>query len=548
MKVMKIKYAKYLILIAIISSCTDNFEDFNTDKKNPATASGEALFTNAMKELVDQINKPDVNFNIWELWSQYWNETTYTDETNYDLSQRDQPEGVFRFAYRRVLKDLDEASKIISESPTVNEEEEIIKANKLQIIEILNVYTYQYLVDVFGAVPYSEALDIGNVYPAYEMGDVIYADILNRLEAALNGIDESAGSFGTEDLIYQGDVLLWKKFGYSLMLKIGINLSDVNSSLARATIESAVSGGVFSSSSDEAIFPYQTSAPNYNPIYANLVASGRNDYVATNTIIDIMVNRNDPRLNDYFNVNTIRPLAFPRDPDTNAQLDAVFEAGENKILFFPQDDGSYTQEFREGPFTIPAADTVVGIKVWKGGIYGVGSPWATHAQVADEILEPTFPGLVLTYSEVLFYLAEAAERGYDVGGTGEEFYNAGVTESILWWGGSLDEADDYLAYTGVAYQTADGDWKRKIAYQSWIASYLNGFVGYTTWRRLDYPVLNITPSNEEIVDQGDIPVRFTFPINEQTLNNANYVAASEAIGGDELLTKIFWDLFDAQMN
>ena len=94
---------------------------------------------------------------------------------------------------------------------------------------------------------------------------------------------------------------------------------------------------------------------------------------------------------------------------------------------------------------------------------------------------------------MLFYLAEAAERGYDVGGTAEEFYNAGITESILWWGGSQDEADAYLAFPDVAYKQPKVTWKQKIAYQSWIASYLNGFLGYTTWRRLDYPVLNITP-------------------------------------------------------
>ena len=545
---MKIKYAIYLILIVFVASCTDNFEDFNTDKKNPATAPGEALFTNAMKELADQINKPDVNYNIWELWSQYWNETTYTDETNYDLSQRDQPEGIFRVCYRRILKDLDEARMIISEGVTANADEETMKANKLHIIEILNVFTYQYLVDVFGAVPYSEALDIGNVYPVYEMGDVIYDDILIRLDAAISGLDPSVGSFGTEDLIYQGDVDSWIKFANSLKLKIGINLSDVNASKAQSVIESAVNAGVFTSSSDEALFPYQVSAPNYNPIYANLVASGRNDYVATNTIIDEMVARNDPRLDDYFDVSTIRPLPFPRDPDTNQQLDAVYADGENLILFYPQPGGGYNQVFTEGPFTIPAADSSAGIMIWIGGTYGVGSPWATHAQVAEPILQATFSGLILTYSEVLFSLAEAAERGFSVGGTGEEFYNAGVTESILWWGGSQDEVDAYLAYPDVNYQTAEGDWKRKIAYQSWLASYLNGFLGYTTWRRLDYPVLNITPSNEDIVDQLDIPVRFTFPINEQTLNNANYDAASEAIGGDDLLTKVFWDLYDANTN
>ena len=79
------KICIYLILIVFVSSCTENFEDFNTDKKNPADGAGEALFTNALKNLADQMNNPDVNRNILEIWAQYWNETTYTDEANYDI-------------------------------------------------------------------------------------------------------------------------------------------------------------------------------------------------------------------------------------------------------------------------------------------------------------------------------------------------------------------------------------------------------------------------------------------------------------------------------
>jgi hypothetical protein len=446
MEIMKIKYAIYLVLIVFISSCTENFEDFNTDKKNPASVPGEALFTNALRDLAVQMNTPDVNENIWELWAQYWNETTYVNETNYDIGDRDQPDFAFRWAYRRVLKDLDEAAIIISEGVVANAEEEVVKTNKLFIIEIINVFVFQRLVDIFGAIPYSEALDIGNVYPSYEMGVDIYDDILVRLDAAISGLDDSAGSFGSEDVIYNGDVESWRIFANTLKLKIGIHLSDVNSAKAQSTIEDAVSAGVFSSAADEALFPFQTSAPHFNPIHANLVASGRNDFVATNTVIDIMVNNNDPRLDDYFDINTIRPLPFPRDPETGSQLDAEFPDGVNKILFYPQSGGGYEAIFTEGPFTVPAADTSAGIRVWLGGNYGDGTPWSTHTQVAPSVQEPTFPGLIMTYSQVLFYLAEAAERGYSVGGTPEEFYNAGITESILWWGGTQDEAAAYLAF------------------------------------------------------------------------------------------------------
>ncbi len=542
---MKIKIILFLLLTIVISSCAENFEDFNTDKKNPASVAGEALFSNALKDMSDQMNTPNVNRNIFELWAQYWTETTYTDEANYDIVERAQSEQIFRYFYRDVLRDLDEATKLIGAVEPFDNDAAIVKSNKLHIMEILNVVVYQRLVDIFGAVPYYEALDIGNVYPVYDMGEDIYSDLLVRLDAAIGGLNASAGSFGSADFIYNGNVANWITFGNSIKLKLGIHLSDVNASLAQSTVEAAVASGVFASSADEALFDYQSNAPNYNPIYAELVVTGRKDFVSTNTIVDIMAGMNDPRLSTYFDGTSIQPLPFPREGGTGPKTDIVFADGENTILFYPLGGGAFNEVFMEGPFTIPASDSASGIKTWLGGTYGASSPHAVHTQVAPSVIDPTFPGIIMTYSEVLFYLAEAAERGFNVGMTAEEAYNAGITESIMWWGGSQDDVNTYLAYPDVAYATAQGDWKRKIGYQSWIASYINGLVGYTTWRRLDYPVLNITPTNEEIVEVTDIPVRFTFPVNEQTLNEANYAAASLAIGGDDLLTKIFWDINDA---
>jgi len=545
---MKIKYLLYLVLIISISSCTDKFEDFNTDKKNPASVAGEALFSNAQKNLVDQMSTPNVNRNITEIWAQYWNETTYTDEANYDIVERGQSEQIFRYLYRDVLMDLAEANRLISDVEPFDNDAAIEKANKLYIIEILNVFVFQRLVDIFGAVPYSDALDIGNVYPEYEMGEAIYSDLISRLDAAMAGLESSHGSYGGADLIFDGDVDSWIRFANSEKLKIGIHLADVNSTLAQSTIEDAVAGGVFTSSADEALFNYQSGAPNYNQIHAELIVTGRKDFVSTNTIIDIMAGVNDPRMDDFFDPTSIQPLPFETDENTGSRADIVYEAGENTILFYPLGGGEYNEVFMEGPFTIPASDSAAGIKTWLGGEYGTASGFAQHTQVSTNVTEATFKGLVMTYSEVLFYLAEAAARGYNVGMSAEEAYDAAITESILWWGGTQQEADAYLAFPDVAYATAEGDWRRKIAHQSWIASYINGLLGYTTWRRLDYPVLNITPTNEEIQEVTDIPVRFTFPVNEQSLNEANYAAASEAIGGDDVLTKIFWDLYDANAN
>jgi len=95
-----------------------------------------------------------------------------------------------------------------------------------------------------------------------------------------------------------------------------------------------------------------------------------------------------------------------------------------------------------------------------------------------------------------------------------------------------------LANPKVAYSTAEGNYKHKIGLQSWIALYNRGFEAWTQWRRLDYPKLVAPPDA-----LSDIPTRIIYPIPEQTLNSVNYKAASAAIGGDAVTTKLFWDKY-----
>jgi hypothetical protein len=142
------------------------------------------------------------------------------------------------------------------------------------------------------------------------------------------------------------------------------------------------------------------------------------------------------------------------------------------------------------------------------------------------------------YAEVEFLLAEAVERGYTVGGTAAQHYNNAVTASIEDWGGTALDATGYLANPAVAYATAAGTWKQKIGIQSWIAYYNRGFEAWTQFRKLDYPLLVAPPDA-----LSPFPLRFTYPIEEQTLNGDNWKAASTAIGGDAVDTKLFWDIY-----
>ncbi len=478
---MKNKYFILLVLIALFAACTDKFEEFNTDVKNPAVVAGEPLFSNAQKDMVDQISSTNVNENDWKLYAQYWTETTYIDEANYDVVNRTVPDYQFRAYYRGFLRDFQEATKIITESTTTSAIGEIEKSNKLNIIELNVCYAYQELVDIFGDIPYSEAMDVSNISPAYDKAADIYADLINRVTAATAALDPSQGSFDGADIVYGGDVASWIKFGNSLKIKLGITIADVNESLAKSTIASGIDGA-FESHADDALVHYFAASPNYNPIFDELVASGRNDFVPANTVVDIMNTLGDPRRAAYF---------------------------------APMDDGKYL-----------------------GGPYGYTSPYANYSHLSAWIHDPTFPGILMTYDEVQFYLAEAAARAFTVPETAETYYNNGIKASFEYWGLSADDATAYLAKPEVAWATAAGDWRQKIGTQAWLSFYTRGLLGYTEWRRLDYPIFNLAKT---ITDYNEIPTRFTYPVNEQTLNKANYEAASASIGGDSPTTRLFWD-------
>ena len=112
-KHMKKIFIYFLIFLGFSMSCTKDFEDYNKDTKNPSEVKGEFLISRAQKELMDQTTNSNVNLNIWRLIAQYWTETTYTDEANYDIVNRTIADNLFDRYYNWILKPLDEARIII---------------------------------------------------------------------------------------------------------------------------------------------------------------------------------------------------------------------------------------------------------------------------------------------------------------------------------------------------------------------------------------------------------------------------------------------------
>jgi hypothetical protein len=472
--------------LLLLTGCVDTLDDYNVDQKRATRVPAETLFSNALKNLADIITTPNVNNNNFRLYVQHWTTTTYLDEPRYNLTARAIPQNFWQTLYRDVLMDLREAKTIINSDQITSAD---VKTNQLAQAEIIEVYTWFVLVNTFGNIPYTQALNPDVSLPVYDEAETIYQDIVSRLNAAIASLNPELGGFEDGDLIYKGDMTKWVKFGNSLKLKVGMVLADVEPAQAKSLVEQAAPH-VFESNADNARFPYVASPPNNNPIATNLnpLFTKRQDFVAANTLVNQMNLLNDPRRQFYF--TTI--------------------------------EGNYV-----------------------GGRYGFTNLFAQHSKPSEKVIDPTFEALLLDYSEVEFLLAEAVERGMNVEGSAESHYNNAVTASILYWGGTEQQATAYLAQPGVKYTTIPGNYRQKIGTQKWIALYNRGWDAWLEWRRLDYPTL-APPSGDGAPPGLKIPLRLIYPINEQTLNGANRTAAAESMGGDLATVPLFWDINSPQ--
>jgi hypothetical protein len=444
---------------------------------------GSAVFTMAEIQLIEQVNSLDQNQNVSRLLAQYNAQTTYYGESQWNFYDRSLPDAMWQTLYRDVLLDLKEAKRLIDLDLARSAE---VRTNQKAIVDILEVYAYHVLVDINGNVPYSEALQgRENPSPAYDNAATIYTDLINRLTTDATALDNAYDGIGEADVLYHGDVDSWIRFANSLQLRLAMRIADANPTLSKSKAEAAIARGVFSDQSESAALVYFGVTPHVNSIYSNMIEQGRNDFVASNTIVDTMNAMNDPRRQYYF-----------------SQL-----------------EGEYV-----------------------GGRYGYRNVYDQCSSFSEQMLAADFPAILMDYVEVEFLLAEATARGYTVGGgTVESHYNNGVTQSILAWGGNTAEAATYLAQPEIGYNTGStaGNFRKKIGFQKWIALYNRGLEGWAEWRRFDTPIFNIARNKTA----ADIPMRMPYPYNEDNLNLANYTAASEAIGGDLVSTKLFWDKY-----
>jgi len=410
--------------------------------------------------------------------------------------------------------------------------------NLIGIGDIMFVLIMQRVTDMYGDCPYSQAdmAQQGVKYPAYDRQQDIYNRMLIDLDYAVTRLDPSQPK-PSADLFYNGDIIKWKKLAYSLMLRIAMRLTKVDPATAQIWAEKAAAGGTFAGISDNAIV--QTDASNSKSQNAISVALRTlTDYEQvrwSKTLIDFLRKTHDPRLSVIGEI-----------PSSGLKNN-----GNESLSGNP--DSSLQRGMPNGYDLLGGATDISKSPGYPGGT-GMGAdlaPLGKYSRPRTSIyLKLGGPIFILTYAETELLLAEAAVRGWNVGGTAQEHYVNGVTGALQ----SLNQQDsqtfisqndinNYLNANPLD-MSSQNNALQMINTQYWVATGTNfNFIeNWFNWRRSGYPVLTpvIYPGN---VTNGTIPRRMIYLSTEILTNPDSYKAAVARLpGGDALTSRVWWDI------
>jgi hypothetical protein len=468
-----------LLLAGGLAACTENLTDVNTDPNAPTDVPPEFLLPQAIRSAVESAFGATMMLSHVGIWPGHFVQIQYPEEE----TGRVRPgtmDGYWSGFYAGPLKDAQTVIEKGRESGNPNHE---------GIGLIWRAWVFHIVTDLWGDVPFSESLQgAADATPLYDSQQEIYASLIEDLKTGAAMLDAGSAGFGAGDLLYGNDVAKWRRFANSLRMRLAMRLSEVDAATGRTEFADAYADGGFQSNADNAAISWP-GAPYDNPIYENSLT--RDDHGISGALVDTLLSLNDPR------------LALYAEP---AAEDGEFRGHYNGYSDAPLSLAFYSR---------------------------INDFWR-----ADGAATPT---LIMTYSEVLFLEAEAAQRGW-INADAGDLYEAAIRANMNQWDVAAPadaptdaEIDAYLASPRVAYDAANG--LRQIQFQKWISLYMNALETFAEWRRTGVPEL--TPGPDLVTSR--IPIRFHYPDAEQSYNSTNLQQAIGRQGGGlDLTTPVWW--------
>jgi hypothetical protein len=402
------------------------------------------------------------------------------------------------------------------------------RTNLYNMARILKAYNAMLLVDTYGDVPYSEAgqaLD-AVFLPKYDGQQAIYTDIETELKAATDALDATK-KIETGDMFFKGDIAKWKKFGNSLLLRLGMRYSKSNTSKAQSIVQTATDatrGGVITTNDDNVYIPYN--ATQNNPGNSGFLAGTKHNWHAGRPFVDYMYTNRDPRM-QYIVCRYSDPSSASGgtiDTVLSHQVGSPYGYDESTISTDPLYPGM------------------------------IGSAYKYSQLNRQRCLRVDAWHYLVTAAQTQLLMAEARYRGWITTSTAQAYYENGITQALSekdifsdTRGGASPitpaQITAYLARPNIAY--ADATALKQINEQYWLASFLTWHEGWCNFRRSGYPQLtrmNYSKEDADVHSSADGFIhRMCYTGREYSVNKDNVTAAATAIGGDKLTTRVLWD-------
>ena len=495
-----IKYILVILLIGFSFSCDDDFEELNTNPNQPEEVPMATLLPNIIVEATDAsvMQSYLIGNNVAQL-------TAKTLRKEVDIYQWASFANLTWTPFYNVLRDV-RALELQAEAED--------NPNYQGITMVMRTWIFSVLTDAYGDIPYTDALkaDEGINFPEYDTQEAIYTGpegLLATLDEALTLMGPGNGNVSADgDILFSGDISQWEKLANSLKFRLLLRVANINPSEAAAQMQAIVDSGIhLLGNEDNAVLEYLDSPPYQFPVKP--LKSGDFDAVnISERLVETFKMINDPRLEKYARPAN-EPLASDEDP--------VYAGLKN---------GDETS----------SGGSRLGYEYYD---------YLGHRTVNEDA-----DGIIMTYAELQFILAEAVEKGWVTTGlSSEDHFKAGIEASLKYYdvfnfpyttpdGTTLASFDEYYDQPQVSLSAAS-DKLARIAEQKWIAIFFTGLEPWFEYKRTGLPALQPTPDNE---NNDQIPVRFIYPGQEQSLNQDNYQAAIARLGGDDININTWWDV------
>lgn len=541
------KQLKYMVLIMaasfVMAACNKKIEEKQVDPNNPTSVPPSLVLGTILTDISGTGTAGRLSgtgssegVNSWD-GAHRWNQYHCSNYDYYDNNIYSWTNG--SFDPYLVMKNVVQMEKEVTSRG-------VSGVNPYEAVgRFIRAYYYYNLTSLFGDVPQADALEAPtNATPTYTPQEKVFQYVLAQLDTANTDLTTLIGQndnslSSTQDIYYKGDLSKWQKLVNSFKLRVLVSLSAKASDATlnvpaqfAAILGNSSKYPIFTSEADDCSFVYNPGGANtfstyyFNPSNFGSIAARFNMAKAY--------------------ISTLTTLKDPR----------VFITAEPAWSLAGNDTDPCKYNYFAGASTGEPLATMYNNA--NAGLYSLINRYRYYSNFTGE------PNVLVGYKEMCFNIAEGITRGW-ASGNAETWYKTGITASMAFYGIDVTKTsftarflppgnnsitqtvpypftfdfNTYYAQSSVQLSATAATAINQIVMQKYIVCFQNsGYESYYNWRRIGVPTFD---GGSGVGNNGVVPVRWSYPVTEQTVNATNWKAAltTQGFSADDLNQKMW---------